>query len=143
MKEKFPSKKPLRLAAVIVAALAVLGGILALILSSCGGPKAYAGYLVCQKCGLAGKCAEDNINLAVNPEKHTLKCDKMAGCVVSGFGIEVKQGGGYKYYRFDAGGSAMALDNVIYMTKKADNLLVEVRGTVKGNTIEVESIMEK
>lgn len=144
MDGKYPVKKHTGWIAAVVAALIVLGGVLAIVFTSCGGPQTFAGYLVCQKCALAGKCAADNIDLSVHPEKHTAKCDRMAECIVSGFGIEVKQSDGkYKFYRFDSNGSTMALDNIVYVTKKADNLLVEVKGKLKGNTIEVESIVEK
>jgi hypothetical protein len=141
MKEKNPNRKPLAIAAMVLALVAVLAGGLALILHGCGRPQIYSGYLICQKCGMTGKCAMDNIDLTVHPEQYTLKCAKMADCIVSGYGIAVKQGDGkYRYYRFDSVGSAMALDNVIYTTKRTDNLLVEVKGTLKGDTITVSSI---
>jgi hypothetical protein len=148
MKEKFPKSSPLKLAAIVAAVVVVLGGVLAIVLTSCGGPQTFTGYLICQKCGLAGTCVSSNeaapLDLTANPEKHTVRCDRMADCIVSGYGIAVKQPDGkYKYYRFDSAGSTLALDNVIYVTKKADNLLVEVKGKLKGNTIEVQSIVEK
>jgi hypothetical protein len=65
----------------------------------------------------------------------------MADCIVSGYGLELKQADGkYKYFRFDSKGSAMALDNVIYVTKQPDNLLVVVKGTIKGNVMTITSI---
>lgn len=138
----------MRLAAVVLAVAAVLGGVLAIILSSCGGPQTFTGYLICQKCGAAGACVSANavepLDLAIYPEKHTAKCNRSAESIVSGFGIAVKQADGkYRYYRFDSAGSALALDNVVYATKKADGILVEVRGKLKGNTIEVQSVAEK
>jgi hypothetical protein len=138
----------MKLAAIVAAAVVVLGGLLAIIFTSCGGPQTFTGYLICQKCGMAGACVSANeaapLDLTVNPEKHTVRCDKMADCIVSGYGIAVKQPDGkYKYYRFDSAGSTMALDNVIYVTKKTDSLLVEVKGKLKGNTITVQSIVEK
>jgi hypothetical protein len=148
MKDKFPSNRPWKLTAIIAAAVVALGGIFAVIFTSCGGPKAYEGYLVCVKCGMAGKCLSSNaanaIDLTTNPEKHTLKCNKMADCIVSGFGIMIKQDDGkYRFYKFDSKGSAMALDNVIYVTKQPDNLLVVVKGTIKGDTMVITSIALK
>lgn len=144
MKDNFSGRRPWRLVAIVLVALAVLGGILAIVLTSCGGPQTYTGYLICQDCGLAGKCPKSNLDLTAHPEQHTLKCLKMAECIVSGYGISIKQSDGkYKYYRFDGPGSTMALDNVVYVTKRVDNLFVEVTGRLRGNTIAVVSIAEK
>jgi hypothetical protein len=144
MKDKIINKKPLTVAAIVLAAVAVLAGALALILSSCGGPNTYTGYLICQSCGMQGKCSANNIDLTAHPEQFTLKCAKMADCILSGYGIAIKQENGkYKYFAFDTNGSVLALDNVIYQTKRADNLLVEVKGKMENNIIIVNSVKEK
>lgn len=104
----------------------------------------FTGYLVDQKCGLSGVDIQDGTDLTKNPEKHQLTCAMMPGCLASGFGLFMKQADGtYKFYQFDSNGSKIAIDNVINKTKKADNFLVDVMGTVSGDTITVASITEK
>jgi hypothetical protein len=120
------------------------GAALAIALPGCGGPKTYTGYLLCQNCGLKGTCQEDNIDLTEHPELHMLKCMKTPVCILSGFGLAILQDGGkYKFYCFDENGCELALQNIVYVTKKEDNLLVEVRGKMEGDTIAVTSIQEK
>lgn len=104
----------------------------------------FTGYLVDQQCGISGVDIQDGTDLTKNPEKHQLTCAMMPGCLASGFGLFIKQSDGtYKFYKFDKAGSQMAIDNVINKTKKADNFLVDVTGTMSGDTITVASITEK
>lgn len=144
MKGKFANKKALSITAIVLAAVALVAGALALALSNPDGAKAYTGYLICQDCGLKGTCEKGSVDLTVNPEKHTLKCCKMPDCIMSGYGIAVIQANGkYKYYPFDAAGSALALNDVVYSTKRPDNLLVQVTGVLKNGVMRIESIAEK
>lgn len=144
MMKKPAKQRKLPLAAIILGAVAVVAGAVALALALAGGPGTFTGYLICQDCGLSGKCGMDNTDLATHPEKHTLKCLKKPECITSGYGIAVKRDDGkYKFYPFDAEGSKLALDNVVYSTKRTDALLVEVRGKLEGNRIMVEAIAEK
>lgn len=144
MKGKILNKKTLAIAAIAVAAVGLVVGALALFLPSCEGQKTYTGYLICQNCGFAGKCADNNADLTRHPEQYTLKCAKMPECITSGYGMAILQENGkYKYYAFDVNGSELALDNVVYSTKKADNLLVTVRGKMNEDVIEVTAIAEK
>jgi hypothetical protein len=104
----------------------------------------FTGYLIDQKCGLSGIDIQDGSDLTKNADKHQLSCAKMPGCLASGFGLSIKQADGtYKYYKFDAAGSQTAIDSVINKTAKADNLLVDVTGTMSGDTITVSTIVEK
>jgi hypothetical protein len=104
----------------------------------------FTGYLICQNCGLKGTCDTNDIDLTTHPEKYTLKCAKMPVCVTSGYGIAAKQANGkYRFYPFDSNGSIMALDKIVYSTKKTDNLSIVVKGTLHGDMIAVQSIMEQ
>jgi hypothetical protein len=104
----------------------------------------FTGYLIDQKCGVSGIDIQDGTDLIKFAEKHQLSCAMMPGCLASGFGLSIKQADGtYKYYKFDAAGSKLAIDTVINKTKKTDNLLVEVTGTMSGDTITVSTIAEK
>lgn len=146
MKKKFRlNKRVATFVAVALAVLAIAVGAWALwpqgAANKSAGPQTINGYLICQKCGLAGKCG--SIDLTVHPEKHTLKCMKDPDCIASGYGISVKQPNGkYKFYSFDSNGSILALDGIIFNTKRADNLMVQVIGTVKGDRINAESVKE-
>lgn len=105
----------------------------------------YTGYLVCQSCAGANQAmAGEGVNLLEHPEKHTVSCLRMYTCVTSGFGIFIKNSdGNYSYYKFDKKGSDLAYKRIVAVTKKADNLLVDVTGRMSGNTILVNSISEK
>lgn len=104
----------------------------------------FTGYLVDQKCGIAGIDIQDGTDLTKNPEKHQLSCAMMPGCLASGFGLFIKQTDGtYKFYKFDANGSKMSIDQIINKTQKRDNFLVDVSGTMSGDTITVASITLK
>lgn len=105
---------------------------------------AFTGYLIDQRCGLSGIDIQDGTNITKHPEKHTLSCALMPMCIASGYGLSVQQSDGtYKFYKFDQNGSAMAKSTVIDKTKKSDNMLVEVKGNMNGDTITVTTIMEK
>jgi hypothetical protein len=127
---------------IAVLMLLILG--LSALAAGCSGQTTFTGYLVCQNCEAKGYCQENNTDLTEHPEKYTAKCARMAECITSGYGIAIQQTNGeYKYYPFDTDGSILALDNVIYNTKRTDNLLVEVTGKRSGDTILVQSIREK
>jgi hypothetical protein len=147
MKKKLLNKRAVAIAAIVLAVLAIVAGAWALwpagSANKPAGPQTLTGYLMCQNCGLKGKCEMNNADLTTHPEKYTLKCAKMPDCIASGYGVAVKQSNGkYKFYSFDSNGSILALDGIIFRTKRADNLLVQVRCTVKGDRIAVESVTE-
>jgi hypothetical protein len=109
-----------------------------------GAAQSFTGYLVDQKCGISGIDIQDGMDLTKHPEKHQLSCAKMPGCLASGFGLFIQQTDGtYKFYKFDAAGSQMAIDSIIHVTAKQDNFLVDVAGTMSGDTITVSSIVLK
>lgn len=137
-------RKKWAIAAIALAALAIIAGGVYLALHFCGTAEVYNGYLICQNCGMQGMCMSSKLDLTAHPEQYTLKCARMPECITSGYGIAIAQANGkYKYCPFDEKGSELALNNIIYTTKKTDNLHVEVKGTMKGNTLAVESITEK
>lgn len=105
----------------------------------------YTGYLVCQSCaGADHAMAADGVNLLKHPEQHTVNCLRMYTCVTSGFGIFMRNSdGNYTYYKFDKKGCDLAYKNIVAITKKVDNLLVDVTGRMNGNIIRVNSISEK
>jgi hypothetical protein len=104
----------------------------------------FTGYLVDQKCGVLGIDIQDGTDLTKNPEKHTLSCAMMPGCLASGFGLFIKQTDGtYKFFKFDANGSKMAIDQIINKTSQQDNFLVDVSGTMSNNILAVSSITLK
>jgi hypothetical protein len=111
--------------------------------SSNGVTSTFTGYLVDQICAKKG-VGFDGSDLIHHPETHTLRCLKMPVCIASGYGIYVKdQKDIYVFYKFDQKGSDLALANIVNKTKKTDNIIVEVTGKIKDNTIMVESILEK
>ena len=111
--------------------------------ASNGASSTFTGYLVDQICAKKG-VGFDGSDLIHHPETHTLRCLKMPVCIASGYGIYVKdQNDTYVFYKFDQKGSDLALANIVNKTKKTDNIIVEVKGKFKDNTIMVESILEK
>ncbi len=108
----------------------------------------YSGYVIDQKCGLAKmedmKMDMDGADIAKNPEKHTNQCNLMEECSKGGYGISIKQeDGSYKYFKFDENGSKLAKEQIVEKTSKKDNLLVNIKGKIEGDTITLSSITEK
>ena len=101
----------------------------------------FKGILSDVACWTAGK-AGDGTDMKLNPEKHTVACLKMPGCMKSGYGIVMKDvEGKYEFYKFDAAGSKMAVD-LLNKTTKTDNMMITVMGTKEKDMIKVESIVE-
>ena len=102
----------------------------------------YTGYLSDVLCGKNGKDPM-GLDLTANPEKHTLGCLQMAPCTKSGFGIFLKgKDGKYVFTPFDKKGSDLAKAQIVDKTKKVDNLLVTVKGTLANGVLTIESITE-
>ena len=130
--------------------LVLIGGLCGFFISqtvnvSTRGSEVYTGYLVCQSCAGANQAmAADGANLLKYPEKHTVSCLRMYTCVTSGFGMFIKNSAGnYTYYKLDKKGSDVAYKKIVAVTKKVDNLLVDVTGRMNNNIILVSSISEK
>ncbi|MBF0526678.1 MAG: hypothetical protein HQK56_16460 [Deltaproteobacteria bacterium] len=91
----------------------------------------FKGYLSDVMCASAGKDPSGN-NLLKNPEKHTVACMKMASCIASGYGMFIKNDqGNYVFHKFDQKGSDMAKTKILDVTKKTDNILIEVKGKLQ------------
>jgi hypothetical protein len=104
--------------------------------------KNHVGYLADVLCGQKGVSAFGS-NLITNPEKHTVACMKMPPCEASGYGIYMKdaKSGKYVFYKFDEKGTELA-KGLLKNTKKANNMLIKVEGTLDEDTIIVENIIE-
>jgi hypothetical protein len=69
-------------------------------------------------------------------EAHTRECALMPACQKTGYGVFTRDN---KFLKFDEGGNRKALE-ALKASKKEDNLTVEVRGEIQGDTIKVESL---
>lgn len=106
----------------------VLGAALA---GAQSGRETVSGYLVDQMCAL--EHAHEGEAYA---QKHDKKCLLMESCIKSGYSVITADG---KVVKFDAKGSAMALE-LIKKTERTADWKVEVAGTVSGDTIAVASL---
>lgn len=107
--------------------------------------KVFEQYLLDVDC--ANKAiTDDGTNLRTNPENHTVACLKKPSCMASGYGVILrnKETGKYNFYKFDEKGDEIA-KKLLEVTKKIDNMLIKVRGTMDKETerIKVKSIVEK
>ena len=109
---------------------------------SFAGSQDHVGFLADVRCGNNGESA-GGFNLITNPEKHTVVCMKMRPCKASGYGLYIKDGesGKYVFYKFDEKGTELS-KGLLKNTKKADNMLIKVKGTLDKDTIVVENIIE-
>ena len=107
----------------------------------------FTGYLSDVLCGTSGYLdgyqGNEKFNLKVSPEKNNVMCLLMDNCRKTGYGIFVKQGDGkYAFYKFDKKGSDLAYTEVLSRMKNSMDPApkIEVKGTLKGDTITVSSI---
>jgi hypothetical protein len=101
----------------------------------------YTGYLADIKCVEKGTAA-DGANMSTNPEDHTVMCALMKPCIRSGYTLLVKNASGtYDSFPLDKRGNKMAVE-YLRSTKKMDNILVNINGSMAGGNIQVESIEE-
>lgn len=98
--------------------------------------KSYTGYVVDKMCavGMVKKGPKIAMEKAM---KHTKACALEDDCAASGFGL-VMDG---KFFKFDEKGDKLAAEYLDKTTKKRD-LLVDVKGTLKGEVIDVASIAD-
>lgn len=94
--------------------------------------QALEGYLIDKHCFALGEV-----------EDATKMCLTMAKCAASGYGVAVKQpDGSYKFYLFDEKGQALAKDYLKTTTKDSD-FIIQVKGAVDGEDVEVLSLSDK
>lgn len=77
------------------------------------------------------------------PETDSVECLKMKACEASGYGVAVKQSDGtYRFYKFDDKGHGIA-KTILQNTLKENNIVVEAKGIVDGEIIQVTELTEK
>jgi hypothetical protein len=79
----------------------------------------------------------NDANAAEFIESHPTTCALMPNCVKSGYAVYADG----KLYKFDQDGNKMAM-RLLKTTKSKKGLLVEVEGSVEGDTIQVKKISE-
>ncbi|MGE5313246.1 MAG: hypothetical protein ACM3Q4_00970 [Acidobacteriota bacterium] len=116
----------------IIAVLAAMLGVAA----SAQETKTVSGYLVDKMCAssMVKKSPDEAMARAA---KHTRECAMEKDCAAAGYGV-VSDG---KWIGFDAAGNEKAAA-YLKSTHKEDHLLVEVKGTLKGDVLNVTSIRE-
>ena len=93
-----------------------------------------SGYLIDNAC--AGAHSKD-ANFGERVKKHATSCALMPSCKGSGFAIYAEG----KLYKFDKAGNESAED-LLKDTETKDGVMVDVEGTVEGDTVHVTKITE-
>ena len=106
---------------------------------SSGQAVTFVGYYMDTFCGAGGKGA-DGSDVVNSPEDHTKMC--LVACKAGGFGLSVKTGEQYVYYKFDKAGSDLSVKEVLNKSKRENGFLVSVDGVLKDGVITVRSIKE-
>jgi len=118
----------------VVLALAGLGAS-----SAFAAPATYVGYLMDVACG-PGPKALDGSDPVNAPWDHTKMC--LVACKASGFGISLKVGDSYQFFKFDKKGSDAALAQIVNKSSRDKAFVVAVEGSLKDGVITVTSIKE-
>ncbi len=107
--------------------------------SAFAAPATYVGYLMDVACGASGTAADgsDPVN---SPWDHSKMC--LVACKASGFGVSLKVGDSYKFFKFDKSGSDAALAQIVNKTKRDKEIVVAVDGILKDGVITVTSVKE-
>ena len=93
-----------------------------------------AGYLVDHNCGK--RMVSDDVKKSdAKAARHTKDCALDETCSAAGYGLVT----GGKYYKFDISGDRKAKE-YLEATTKANNIKVEIIGTLNGERLAVESI---
>lgn len=98
---------------------------------------AYKGYLVDKMCGTGFTKSGDVEKATAKAKKHTKDCALEDHCAASGYGL-IMEG---KFLKFDAKGDTLAF-HYLNKTKRASNLVVEVKGKMDGDNIMVASLKD-
>jgi hypothetical protein len=101
------------------------------------GEKTYKGYLADKMCGTGFTKSGDAKKAAEKAKKHTKDCALEENCKASGYGLII----GAKFHKFNDAGDKLALE-YLNKTKRENNLIVQVRGTMDGDMINVASLKE-
>ena len=101
------------------------------------GEKTYKGYLADKMCGTGFTKSGDAKKAAEKAKKHTKDCALEENCKASGYGLII----GAKFHKFNDAGDKLALD-YLNKTKRENNLIVQVKGTMDGDMINVSSLKD-
>ena len=95
----------------------------------------YKGYLVDKMCATGFTKSGDVKKATEKAKKHTKDCALEENCKASGYGL-IMDG---KFHKFDESGDKLAV-NYLNKTKWESNLVVEVKGMMDGDKINVASL---
>ena len=101
------------------------------------GEKSYKGFLADKMCGTGFTKTGDAKIAAAKAKKHTKDCALEENCKASGYGLII----GGKFHKFDDAGDKLAFE-YLNKTKKESNLVVQVKGTMDGDKINVVSLAD-
>jgi hypothetical protein len=101
------------------------------------GDKTYKGFLTDKMCGMSFTKSGDAKKATEKAKKHTKDCALEDNCKASGYGLVI----GAKFHKFDDAGDKLALE-YLNKTKKESNLVVQVKGTMDGDMINVTSLKD-
>lgn len=117
------------IASVVVILLVIIGGAFYFTNSQ----KTLNGYIIDKHCA----------EMDSDPSEETKMCLTMESCAASGYGVSVKQNDDkYKFYLLDDKGQDLVKD-IISKTKKEKGISIEVKGKIKGDSIQVAQVTEK
>ena len=120
--------------------VALIGGVAGTaVAQSSGQTVTFVGYYMDVACTTAGK-GLDGSDVVNSPKDHTKMC--LVACKGSGFGLSVKSGDEYVFYKFDKAGSDLSVKEVLNKTKRENDFLVSLDGVLKDGVITVRSIKE-
>jgi len=95
----------------------------------------YKGYLVDKMCATGFTKSGDIKKATEKAKKHTKECALEENCKASGYGL-IMDG---KFHKFDESGDKLAV-SYLMKTKRESNLVVQVKGTMDGDNINVASL---
>jgi hypothetical protein len=98
------------------------------------GEKTYKGYLVDKMCGTGFTKSGDAKKATEKAKKHTKECALEENCKASGYGLVIGA-------KFNDAGDKLALE-YLNKTKKENNLVVQVKGTMDGDMINVATLKD-
>lgn len=99
--------------------------------------KTYKGFLADKMCGSGFTKTGDAKTASAKAKKHTKDCALEENCKASGYGLII----GGKFHKFDDAGDKLALE-YLNKTKRENNLVVKVKGTMDGDMINVASLKD-
>ena len=100
----------------------------------------YTGYLMDKACADMGK-GMDGSDIVNSPQDHTKMCLMAEPCKESGYGVWLTgDSGAYEFIKFDSKGDTMAWETITNASRE-NNFAIEVEGTLKGDVLNVSSLV--